>query len=129
MIVAMKAMNRSIAGKWGDLMERRKARVAAVPQNRRRFHRFKCSLPVELHLQAPGNLSIVGAIARDISCGGMRVECPTIPALMSACHVAFRIPEWGSFKTERNRLVLAQARVQHCDRASMSFGLTFASPI
>jgi hypothetical protein len=121
--------NRSIRGKWDRFMSRRKARAEAVPQNRRRFHRFQCTLPVELHLETPGHLSIIKAVARNISAGGMLIECATIPALMSACHVAFQVPEWGPFKTNRNRLVMAEARVQHCDRTGMNFGLAFASPL
>jgi hypothetical protein len=84
---------------------------------------------LELHLESPGHLSILKAVARNISSGGMLVECPTVPAVMSACHVTFRIPEWGPFKAEHNRLVMAQARVQHCNQDGMHFGLAFSNPI
>jgi hypothetical protein len=129
MTATVRKLGRAVAGGWNRFMVRRKEEADAFPQNRRRFYRFRCSLPVELHFDTPGHLSIIKAVARDISSGGMRVECSAIPALMSACHVAFRIPEWGSFKIGSNSLVLAQAHVQHSDREGMSFGLAFSRPI
>lgn len=119
--------SRSIRGTFGKYMFHRQRRTAAVPQNRRRYERYSCDLPVELHVENPGNLSILKAVAKDISRGGMLVECAAVPALMSACYVTFRIPEWGPFKEHKNELVMAQARVQHCNPSRMSFGLAFAN--
>ena len=127
MDTATQNASRSVRGKLGRYFSRRKTHEADVPQNRRLHSRFPCELPVELHLETPGNLSILNAVARDISRGGMLVECPTVPSLMSACYVTFRIPEWGPFKEHKNELVMAQARVQHCNPSRMSFGLAFAN--
>ncbi len=122
-------VRRSIAGRVNRFLSRPKARREKILQNRRRFQRFPCGLPVEVHLETPGHLSILNATARDISNGGMRVECATIPALMSACYVSFQIPEWGPFKAGYRKQVMAQARVQHCHPGGMSFGLAFLRPI
>jgi hypothetical protein len=127
MDTATQNASRSVRGKLGRYFSRRKTHEAAVPQNRRTHSRFPCELPVELHLETPGNLSILNAVARDISRGGMLVECPTVPAIMSACYVTFRVPDWGPFKAHQNELVMAQARVQHCNPSRMSFGLAFAN--
>lgn len=130
MDVVGKPMSRSIKDRWESFISaRRKVRADAPYQNRRRFHRFPCTLPVELHLESPGHLSILKAVARNISTGGMLVECPTIPSMMSACHVTFRVPPWGPFKAEHNRMVMAEARVQHCNPAGMNFGVAFSKPI
>jgi hypothetical protein len=115
-------------GRLGRLMPPRVSRKPTSSADHRRFPRFSCSLPVELHIETPGHLSVLKAVARNISRGGMLIECATMPALKSACHVAFRVPDWVPFLVPDN-LVLAEARVQHCDRNAMNFGLAFAQPL
>lgn len=105
------------------------SRHAGNPENRRQFHRYLCELPVELHLVTPGHLAILKAVARNISSGGMLLECPTLPAPMSACHVLFDLPDWGPFKAYTERFILAEARVQHCEEDSLTFGVAFSRPL
>lgn len=129
MKTATRIMDRLEAGRWGRVAKLWKPREETIAQNRRRFHRFPCTLPVELHIDIPGQLAVISAVAKNLSRGGMLIACPTLPPLMSTCHVAFRIPEWVPFSAGRHPQIFAKAHVQHRDKAGMNFGLAFSALI
>ena len=101
----------------------------AVKAERRRFHRYDCEVPVELHMDSPGELAIIAAVARNISSGGLLLECAEAPAALASCHVSFRLPEWIPFGGVTERDVMAFARVRHNDRIHLTLNLAFAQPL
>lgn len=98
-------------------------------ENRRRFERYNCDFLVELHVDSPGELSISTGVARNISSGGMLIECPTVPPAHAACHVAFSLPEWVPVYAHSGRDFTARAHVRHRDIAHRTFGVSFACPL
>lgn len=123
------ARQKSLWGRMGQLLARGQRRADPSPAERRHSQRFSFDAPVELHLEVPGHLSIVKAKACNLSRGGMLLECETLPQLMAACHVAFKLPEWGPFKGRANPYVMAEARVRHINWEGMRFGVMFARPL
>ena len=59
----------------------------------------------------------------------MLIECESLPAALSSCLVAFHVPDWFSFGAEAGRDVLVSALVRHNDRAHLTLGVAFASPL
>jgi hypothetical protein len=94
----------------------------------RRDVRYDCNIPVEVHLDSPGHLSIFSAVACNISSGGMLIKCPTLPDSMAPCHVSFTVPDWFPFpRTDRN--AMAYAHVRHTNPMHSTFGVAFSSPL
>ena len=97
--------------------------------NRRRFERHKCDFRVELHVGSPGFLSICYGVARNISAGGLLIECATVPPPHSECHVAFNLPHGIPVGARSSRDVMVKAHVRHSDRVHGNFGVSFAHPL
>lgn len=106
-------------------------RLAALTlrgKNRRRFFRFSCDFPIELHVDLPGELCIINGVARNLSAGGMLIKCSSVPASQTPCHVAFTVPDWFP-GGHQNREVMAYAHVRHTDQSRHLFGVSFSNPL
>lgn len=96
--------------------------------NRRRYTRYECEIPVEVHVDSPGHLAILTAVACNISAGGMLIKCETLPESMTPCHISFHVPEWFPFaRAERD--AMAYAHVRHTSPMNSTFGVAFSSPL
>lgn len=100
----------------------------SAPKNRRRYVRYECSIPVEVHLDSPGQLSILKAEALNLSSGGMLIKCPSLPKSTTPCHISFVVPEWFPLK-HADRDAMAAGHVKHTDSAHATFGVAFISPL
>jgi len=100
----------------------------AILNNRRRFKRYACEFPVEFHFDYPGQIRIITAMARNISSGGMLIECPSLPSSNTPCHVVFNVPDWMPCKQARHE-VTASAQVLHAEPSSLTFGIMFKEPL
>jgi len=97
-------------------------------KNLRRFSRFECTIPVEIHLDRRGDLSVINAVAKNISSGGMLIKCATLPASITQLEVSFRMPEWFPSRN-RTREITTKAHVRHNDPSSHYWGLAFTQPM
>ena len=97
--------------------------------HRRQYHRYPCQLPVELHLEASGEQKVIKATARNISDGGMLIECPNLLAPQTPCQISFSLPAGYPFSRPGSQTVLMEGQVRHCNEPSFSFGLAFTSPL
>ena len=78
-----------------------------------------------MYFSSPGLLETVRAVARNISKGGMLIECSKFLAPMTSCQLGFTVPEWMTFKTDPDRVVMLEAQVRHSDKISGAYGLQF----
>jgi len=105
-------------------------REAALRANeRRRFPRFECSLPVTLHIDTPGHLEIIEAMAMNLSTGGMLLKAATVPERAASCHVEFSVPGWFPRLLHGGHTVMSEACVRYNDKTRGIFGLAFARPL
>ena len=118
-----------LVSKWTGLSSRSAEADGSSPSDRRCAPRYQCELPVDLHVDLPGQISIVAAVARNISAGGMLLECKSAPATLASCLVAFHVPDWFSFGADADRDVLVPALVRHGDRDHLTLGVSFATPL
>lgn len=93
--------------------------------NRRNFARVPCELPVELYCSIPGLLVSVPAVARNISRGGMRLQCSKFIPPKTLCQLSFTIPEWISLGNRADRSVMVEAQACYCDKHSGVYGFKF----
>jgi hypothetical protein len=110
---------------WGKLVKRGLHKLGVSSKNQRRFQRFDCTFPIQIHLDTPGQISIINAVAKNISSGGMLVRCSAALDTLTSCHVSFRVPEWFP-SAHRTSEVMTQARVLHASAASLTFGIAFS---
>jgi hypothetical protein len=103
-------------------------RFAVGEKNQRKSPRFDCMIPVEIHVDTPGQISIINAVAKNISTGGMLIMCAAALNDMTSCHLSFRMPEWFP-GAKRTCDVMAYAHVRHANPAAQFFGLSFDSPL
>lgn len=120
--------NRWATSGWGRFMKRSRFVGESAPKNRRRYVRYECSIPVEVHIDSPGQLSILKAEAHNISSGGMLIKCPSLPESQAPCHVSFLVPEWFPL-THADRDAMAAGQVKHTDRKRSTFGVAFIRPL
>lgn len=97
--------------------------------HRRQFHRYPCELPIELRLDSSGEQKVIKAMARNISGGGLLIECPTILAPLTPCQVSFSLPAGYPFSRPGSQSILQEGLVRHCHESLFSFGLEFTSPL
>lgn len=97
--------------------------------NRRNFVRYPCELPVEVCFSSPGLLETVRAVARNISKGGMLVECSKALAPMTFCHLTFRVPDWMTLQNGYDREIMLAAQARHANDTSRIYGLQFLEPL
>jgi len=83
--------------------------------------------PVDIHIDTPGQVSVINAVVKNISAGGMLIKCSAVMDMLTPCHLSFRIPEWfpGANRTAE---VMTSARVRHADPSGL-IGLAFNSPL
>lgn len=112
---------------WLDKIKGQREGVA-YRVNRRTAVRYACELPLDMYFSSPGLLETVGAVARNISTGGMLVECPKALAPMTSCQLAFTVPEWMTPRSEMGKAVMLSAEVRHADKASGYYGMQFLEP-
>jgi CheY-like chemotaxis protein len=96
---------------------------------RRSFERFVCELPLELYFSSPGLVETVHAVARNISKGGMLIECPTFLPPKTSCQLSFKVPDWMPFKVGADRMVMLTAQACHADKNSGTYGLQFLDQV
>lgn len=104
-------------------------RSAVMPVNRRQYVRYPCQLPVEIFFSAPGMVEMVSAVARNISKGGMLIECAKSLATAATLHLSFTIPEWMALRSGVERDVMIEVRTRHSSPAAGAYGLQFAVPL
>jgi CheY-like chemotaxis protein len=116
---------------WLDVIKGR-GESASRGANRRTSVRYPCDFPVELYFNSPGLLEVQPGVARNISMGGMLVECSKYLEPMSSFQVAFTVPEWMSVKEEADRFTVGKTRTvmvptqaRHSCQSSQVFGLQF----
>lgn len=103
-------------------------RLGVGEKNQRQFPRFDCMIPVEIHVDTPGQISIINAVAKNISSGGMLIMCAAALNDMTSCHLSFRMPEWFP-GANRTCEVMAYANVRHANPSAQLFGVSFNAPI
>lgn len=103
--------------------------VVSRSVNRRRYARYVCRLPVELFVSAPGMMEMVLAVARNISKGGMLLECSESLAAAATMHLAFTVPNWMAPRNRGDRHMMIEARTRHVNPATGTYGLQFAIPL
>lgn len=113
---------------WGRILKKGIRALGMQASNHRRYSRFDCAIPVEIHLDTPGQVAIINAVARNISAGGMLIRSSTVLDSLTPCHVSFRMPEWFPGKT-RARDIMAYAHVRHSDPSDQFFGIAFTRPL
>ena len=113
---------------WKTLIKRGATRLGFHSKNKRHFPRFDCTIPVEIHLDTPGQVSVINAVAQNISSGGMLIKCSTILDALTSCHVSFKVPEWFP-NANRTRDIMANALIRHANPSDMTFGLAFTQPV
>ena len=123
-----------LVSKWRKLLSLGRSTTAKPTEEgtgaeRRRFPRHACELPVELHMDSPGELAIISAVAKNISVGGLLIECAATPQSLTSCHVSFRIPEWIPFDGVTERDVMTLAQVRHNDPIRLTLNLAFTPPL
>lgn len=116
---------------WLDVIKRQ-VENASEGSNRRTSVRYPCDFPVELYFNSPGLLEMLTGVARNISMGGMLVECSKYLEPMSSFQVAFTVPEWMSVKEKPDRFTVGNARTvmvaaqaRHSCKSSQAYGLQF----
>lgn len=96
---------------------------------RRSFERYVCDFPIDLYFSSPGLVETVRAVARNISKGGMLIECSESLAPKTSCQLSFTVPEWLPFKTGADREVMVAAQMCHANRISGTYGLQFLDQV
>ena len=115
---------------WAWLDEIKRQDPAMADQaNRRNSARYACEFPVDVYFSSPGLLEMVSAVARNISRGGILMECSKFLAPMTSCQVAFTVPEWMSFKPSADRAVMLGAEVRHSSSNAGACGLQFVESL
>ena len=110
------------------ILKRGMQKMGFSARNQRKFPRFDCTIPVEVHLDAPGQISVIEAVAQNISSGGMLLKCSAAMDLLTPCHLSFRIPSWFP-GAKRAHEVMAYAHVRHADPLNNYFGVAFNGPL
>jgi len=100
-----------------------------LKRNRRRFDRHPCEFPVQLHVDSPGSVRVVEAVARNISNHGMLLQCAHLPKLNTLCLLEFAFPQWSAPGRDEVRPVSIRAEIRHCERVQGTFGVAFAVPL
>jgi PilZ domain len=97
-------------------------------RNRRKSIRYNCLVPVEIHQDTPGQVSIMNAVAQNISSGGMLVKCSAVLDSLNPCYVMFKMPEWFP-GANRARTVMNYAHVQRAEPSRQNYGIAFKTPL
>lgn len=92
--------------------------------NRRQSVRYSCELPVEIHQDASGQVSIANAIAQNISSGGMLLKCSAVLDSLSQYCVMFKMPEWFP-SAKRACEIMTYAHVQRANPTGHYYGVVF----
>jgi len=120
--------DQSASSSWSKIVESGLRRLGVSSRNQRRFPRFDCMIPVDIHLDTPGQISIINAVAQNVSSGGMLIKCATALSSLTSCHLSFRMPEWFP-GANRTCEVMAYAHVRHADPSGQFFGVSFDAPL
>jgi hypothetical protein len=96
--------------------------------NRRKSIRYNCTVPVEIHQDMPGQVSIMNAVAQNISSGGMLLKCSAVLDSLSQCCVMFKMPEWFP-GANRACEVMNYAQVQRAEPSGQYYGVAFKNPL
>jgi hypothetical protein len=103
--------------------------AAARSGNRRRHARYVCRLPVELFASAPGPVEMIMGVARNLSRGGMLLECSESLAPGATLHLSFAVPRWMTPRNRTDQPMTIEARTRHVNPATGTCGLQFAIPL
>lgn len=121
--------NEKVAGStWGRRLRRGLKSMGTRVRNKRRFERYDCTFPVEVHFDSPGQVAVIEAEAKNISAGGMLLKCSTVLESFTHCHVLFKMPEWFPGSGGSTEIMTA-ARVLHASAAGLTFGIAFNQPL
>jgi len=93
--------------------------------DKRKYTRFDCMIPVEIHVDTPGQVSIINAVAKNISSGGMLIKCAKVFIPPTSCHLSFHLPPWFYGAKKSGGEVMAFAHVRHADPVRQLFGACF----
>jgi CheY-like chemotaxis protein len=101
----------------------------ALNTNGRRHVRYPCELPLVACFASSGLRETVQAVARNISKGGMLVECSKLLSPTTSFQVAFTVPDWMCLLNNTDRKVVMTAQVRHVTDAARTYGLQFVEPL
>ncbi len=96
---------------------------------RRHHTRYPCEFPVDLQIGTGAAQKRLSAIARDISVGGMLVECAELPEGASRVHVQCEIPADVPIEEGVSRSVDMSAVVRYRDNNAHTVSLAFVEPL
>lgn len=102
---------------------------SVLQANRRRYVRYPCRVPVRLFCEKPGMVETFSGVTRNISKGGMRLECTISLASAAKMRLSFTVPEWIALRNQKERDVMVEARTRHSNPATGLYGLQFAMPL
>jgi hypothetical protein len=120
--------NEGVLSSWVVAMKHAVGRFRFARSNQRQFPRFDCMIPVDIHLDTPGQISVISAVAKNISSGGMLIKCAAAFDSLTSCHLSFHMPGWFP-STNRTCEVMTYAHVRHADASGQLLGLSFDTPL
>jgi CheY-like chemotaxis protein len=113
---------------WLDEVKAQSGNLAGR-DNRRVSSRYPCEFPVNVRFNSLGLQDAVPALARNISRGGILLQCSQYMAPMTPCQLTFKIPEWMDFRAGTERSVMMSAQTRHVSPNSGTYGLQFLTPL
>jgi len=116
------------ASSWGKMMKRGLSSMGLEARDKRRFTRYECLFPVEIHVDSPGQVEVITAEAKNISSGGMLLKCSAVLDSFTRCHVSFQIPEWFP-GASRAVEIMAAATILHASASGLTCGIAFSQPL
>jgi UDP-N-acetylmuramyl pentapeptide phosphotransferase/UDP-N-acetylglucosamine-1-phosphate transferase len=96
---------------------------------RRHYVRHPCEFPVVVSIGSGAAQRRISAIARDVSVGGMLLECPDLPDGATRVHLEFEIPPDLPIAEGVSRKVDTSATVRYRDPAAGTASLAFVEPL
>ena len=116
------------ASSWGKMMKRGLNSMGLQARDKRRFTRYDCVFPVEIHVDTPGQVEVITAEAKNISSGGMLLKCSAVLDSFTRCHVSFQMPEWFP-GASRAVEIMAAATILHANASGLTCGIAFSQPL
>lgn len=118
-----------IRSPWRSALERLGFLDKPRDAERRHHTRYACEFPVILRVGSGDEQRILHGIARDVSIGGMLVECSDLPDGAIRVHVQFEIPPDVLKEEGIARAVATPAVIRYRDNRAHTVSLAFAEPL
>lgn len=108
---------------------RKRARSRLSNADRRRHVRYVGRFPVTIHVGAGDAAKVYHGTARDISEGGLLIECADVPPTETRIRVDFAIPEGVMPEEFSHGRLSAEGEVRRRDEGARLVGLQFTTPL